>query len=59
VEKEEKRERLRRDVLQARHEYQAPHEYQENGRHVTGEEVIAWLKTWGEYDEQDAPTCHK
>lgn len=53
VVKEEKREQLRRDVVLAWDEYQ------ENGLHVTGDEVIAWLKTWGEENEQDAPTCHK
>jgi len=53
VVKEEKREQLRRDALMAWDEYQ------ENGLHVSGDEVIAWLKTWGEEDEQDAPTCHK
>jgi len=53
TETEDKREQLRRDALQAWEEYQ------ENGRHVTGEEVIAWLKTWGGTGEQDAPACHK
>lgn len=50
---EEKREQLRRDALLAWDEYQ------ENGLHVSGDEVIAWLKTWGEEDEQDAPICHR
>lgn len=53
VVKEEKREQLRRDALLAWGEYQ------ENGLHVSGDEVIAWLKTWGEEGEQDPPTCHK
>lgn len=44
---------------QLRHMLQAWDEYQESGRRVTGEEVIAWLKTWGQHGEQDAPACHK
>ena len=34
-------------------------EYQETGLHVTGDEVIAWLDTWGEENEKAAPICHK
>jgi hypothetical protein len=33
--------------------------YQDTGLHVTGDEVITWLDTWGEENEQSAPACHK
>ncbi len=52
VEKEEKREAFRQDGIQAWNEHQ------ETGLHVTGDEVIAWLDTWGEANEQAAPVCH-
>ncbi|MDP2110441.1 MAG: CopG family ribbon-helix-helix protein [Thiobacillus sp.] len=53
VEREEKREAYRQDGIRAWNEYQA------TGLHVTGDEVIAWLDTWGEENEQAAPVCHK
>jgi predicted transcriptional regulator len=53
VEREEKREAFRQDGIRAWNEYQ------ETGLHVTGDEVIAWLDTWGEENEQAAPACHK
>jgi predicted transcriptional regulator len=53
VEREEKRESLRQDTINAWVEYR------ETGLHVTGDEVIAWLETWGEENEQNAPSCHK
>ena len=53
VEREEKREAFRQDGIRAWNEYQA------SGLHVTGDEVIAWLDTWGEENEQAAPVCHK
>lgn len=53
VEREEKREAFRQATLQAWEEYR------ETGLHVTGEEVTAWLETWGEAGEQAAPACHK
>jgi predicted transcriptional regulator len=52
VDREEKREQMRRDALQAWREYQ------ETGLHATSSEVIAWLETWGEDDEQHPPECH-
>lgn len=33
-------------------------DYQETGLHLTGEEVSAWLATWGTEDETDPPQCH-
>ena len=53
VEREEKREAFRQDAIDAWNEYQA------SGLHVTGDEVMAWLDTWGEESEQAAPLCHK
>lgn len=52
VSREEQREALRQDV------WQAWHEYEETGLHVTGDEAIAWLETWGAEGEKDAPKCH-
>jgi predicted transcriptional regulator len=53
VEREEKREAFRKDALNAWQEYR------ETGLHVTGDEVMAWLETWGEENETAAPVCHK
>ncbi|SFW32534.1 CopG family ribbon-helix-helix protein [Nitrosovibrio sp. Nv17] len=33
--------------------------YQETGLHLTGQEVRAWLSTWGTEDEKMIPECHK
>jgi len=52
VTREEKREALRQDVSQAWQEYE------ETGLHVTGEEAITWLETWGTDAEGKAPQCH-
>lgn len=32
--------------------------YQETGLHITGDEVIAWLKTWGKHSSA-VPKCHR
>lgn len=53
VEREEKREALQRDTLQAWEEFQ------ETGLHATAEEVDRWLASWGTEDELPAPECHK
>jgi len=53
VEREEKREALRQETLDAWDEFQA------TGLHVTGDEVEKWLSTWGTDDELPAPECHK
>lgn len=53
VEREEKREALRQETLDAWNEFQA------TGLHVTGDEVEKWLSTWGTDDELPAPECHK
>lgn len=53
VEREEKREALQRDTLQAWEEFQ------ETGLHATAEGVDRWLASWGTEDELPAPECHK
>ncbi len=53
VDKEEKRESFRQDAVNSWNEYQ------ETGLHVTGDEVIKWLNTWGTDDEKDEPECHQ
>ena len=53
VEREEKRESFKQEALAAWAEYQ------ETGLHLTGEEVRAWLSTWGTEEEQAAPECHE
>ena len=53
LEREEQREALKQDTLNAWVEYQ------ETGLHATGDEVQAWLMTWGEENETPAPVCHK
>ncbi|MDT3380203.1 CopG family ribbon-helix-helix protein [Labrys neptuniae] len=53
VEREEKRQAFYDDARKAWDEYQA------TGLHVTGEEVAAWLETWGTDDEKASPVCHR
>jgi predicted transcriptional regulator len=53
VAREEKRESFRQDAINAWNEYQ------KSGLHVTGDEVVAWLDTWGDVNEEAAPICHK
>jgi predicted transcriptional regulator len=33
--------------------------YRRTGLHITGEELSAWLKTWGTDDETGPPQCHR
>ncbi|WP_339056803.1 CopG family ribbon-helix-helix protein [Candidatus Regiella endosymbiont of Tuberolachnus salignus] len=53
VEREEKQSDYRKNALSAWHEYQ------ETGEHITAEETLNWLDTWGTSNEKSAPTCHK
>ncbi len=53
LDREEKRESFRQDAVNSWNEYQ------ETGRHATGDEVIQWFNTWGTDDEKDAPECHQ
>ena len=52
VEREEKREAFRQDVIRAWNAYQ------ETGLHVTHAEVDAWLAQLAAGDDQEPPTCH-
>lgn len=53
VEREEQREALQQEVLEAWDEYQA------TGLHVAAEEVEAWLAGWGTENELPVPVCHR
>lgn len=53
VERKERREAFRQDGIRAWNESQA------TGLHATGDEIMAWLDTRGEENEQAAPACHK
>jgi predicted transcriptional regulator len=53
VEREEARESFKQEALAS---WTA---YKETGRHLTGEEVRAWLNTWGTDDERAAPGCRE
>ncbi len=53
VEREEKRQAFQQEARAAWDEFQ------ETGLHVSGDEVIAWLETWGDENEKPAPQCHK
>ena len=52
VAREEARESFRQDAREAWTEFQ------ETGRHLTGQEVQDWLRTWGTDAETDLPECH-
>jgi predicted transcriptional regulator len=52
LDREEARESFKKDALAS---WQA---YQETGQHLTGEEAINWLDTWGTDQEKAAPACH-
>ena len=53
VEREEKREALRQDALNAWEEFR------ETGLHATADEVDQWLESWGTENELSAPECRK
>ena len=52
VDQEEARERFQQE---AKESWQ---HYQETGLHVTGEELFAWLRTWGDENPTAPPACH-
>jgi predicted transcriptional regulator len=52
VEREEKREAFNREAVEAWEEYQA------TGLHVTHEEMMTWLESWGTENELPPPECH-
>ncbi|WP_028215963.1 CopG family ribbon-helix-helix protein [Paraburkholderia oxyphila] len=46
------RERFKQEALASwRH-------YNETGKHLRGDEVRAWMRTWGTEDERAVPDCH-
>ncbi|MEW7313371.1 ribbon-helix-helix protein, CopG family [Buttiauxella gaviniae] len=53
VVREEKRSQYRKEAQAAWQEYQ------ETGNHITAEETVTWLESWGSGHEQDGPLCHK
>jgi predicted transcriptional regulator len=53
VTREEARESFRQEALAS---WSA---YQETGRHLSAEEVRAWLSTWGTEAETEPPECHE
>lgn len=53
VEREEQRDALRRDALEAWEHYAA------TGLHVTGEEADAWLARLEAGEDAPAPECHE
>jgi predicted transcriptional regulator len=52
VDREEKREQLRQDILTAWEEYQ------ETGLHLTGAEADAWLEKLAAGEDAEIPACH-
>lgn len=53
VKREETRESFRQEALAS---WTA---FLETGEHLTGEEVRAWLNTWGNEAEAELPECHE
>lgn len=50
-----------RDAMRARFQQEAKHswrEFQNTGLHLSGEELYAWLDTWGTDNEKPVPECH-
>lgn len=52
VEREEARESFKQEALAS---WKA---FQETGRHLSGDEVRAWLDNWGTDEEAEIPACH-
>jgi predicted transcriptional regulator len=53
LDREEARESFKREALASWQEYK------ETGQHLTGDEVSAWLDTWGAEQEKALPPCHE
>ncbi len=53
VAREEVRETEHREAMASWQHYQA------TGLHVTSDELIEWLETWGTENETPAPECHR
>ena len=52
VEREEARESFKQEAMASWTQYQ------ETGRHLTGQEVRSWLNSWGTDLETAQPECH-
>lgn len=52
LDREEARESLKQEALASWQEYQ------ETGWHLSGEEVMRWLESWGTDQEKAMPDCH-
>lgn len=52
LEREEARESFKREALGAWQDFQ------ETGLHITGDELGAWLESWGTGQERDPPKPH-
>jgi len=52
LDREEARESFKQEALASWREYK------ETGHHLTGDEVEAWLDTWGSKQEKAVPSCH-
>ncbi|MCL2715570.1 MAG: CopG family ribbon-helix-helix protein [Alphaproteobacteria bacterium] len=53
VDREEARENFKQEALASWAGWK------ETGLHLTGQEVSAWLNTWGTDDEGPVPECHE
>ncbi|MGD1878415.1 MAG: CopG family ribbon-helix-helix protein [Kiloniellaceae bacterium] len=53
VDREEARESFKEEALAS---WTA---FQETGRHLSGDELRDWLKSWGSDAETEAPDCHE
>jgi predicted transcriptional regulator len=53
VKREEARDQFSLDAMKAWEDYQ------ETGLHATGDEVMAWLESWGTAEELPAPVAHQ
>jgi predicted transcriptional regulator len=51
LDREEARESFKREALSAWQDYR------ESGQHLTGDQVSAWLETWGSEQEKAVPPC--
>ena len=52
VEREEKKMQFQQEAITAWQDFQ------QDGLHLTGDEVMAWLNSWGTKQETEIPKCH-
>ena len=52
VEREEQKAQFQQEAMTAWHALQ------QNGLHLTGDEVINWLDSWGTDTKMEMPQCH-